>query len=93
MGDDTYAFRGENLGSDVVDEIYGGAEDTSQDVLDFAHFPDPVSIDLTSTEPQLLSPNLTITLTDGLGIEVVIGSPSVDEIQGNERSAAEVRIG
>ena len=81
--DDRYIFAGASLGSDTVIE----AANADTDTLDFSAFLAPVSIDLSVTTPQVLSSgNLTLTLSDGLGIENVIGGPFADHIAGNARN-------
>ena len=86
IGDDTYIFEGGNLGADVVDEPSLAAPDPSSDTLDFFGLAAPISsLDLSSTTAQILNAELTITLTDGQGIENVVGTPFSDLIIGNNR--------
>src|SRR5262249_6738547 len=78
---DTYAFDGANLGHDGVFE---SESDTGIDALDFSGFAASVTLDLGSTDDQVVSAdNLTLTLADGLGIEDVTGSAFNDVIHGN----------
>src|SRR5262245_12571146 len=84
---DKFFFSGGGLGSDTIFDtpnqnntlVFGGFGDRP----DFAG---PVSLDITLTTTQAVSPgNLSLKLV-GNGIDVVIGSPFADTIKGNARA-------
>ncbi len=79
-GNDTYVFAGTGLGSDTIVE----AADRDADTLDFSGLASAVSVDLGSTAPQA-QPDGTFALSDGRGLENVIGSAGADAITGNAR--------
>src|SRR5690606_37427622 len=83
-GDDTYRFwtHGTSLGSDTVIE----ASDIGTDTFDFSDFVGGVSVDLSSTESQVVAMSLlTLTLNSATAIENVGGSIFNDTIIGNAR--------
>ena len=85
-GDDVYSFFGNPTGAFTVDEIDTGLSDASRDGLDFSGLTSGgVTIDLSDTRAQALAPDFTLTLTDPLGIENVIGTAHSDTILGNDR--------
>jgi Ca2+-binding RTX toxin-like protein len=80
VGSDTYVFTGAGLGSDLVVEV----ADQDSDTLDFAGLAGAVSVDLGSPDAQA-QPDGTFTLSDGRGLENVVGSAGSDTIIGNDR--------
>jgi Ca2+-binding RTX toxin-like protein len=80
-GSDTYVFAGSGLGSDTVTE----AANADSDTLDFTAFDAPLNLDLTSTSPQSFGTDLTLTLSDGQGVENVVGTGYGDRILANDR--------
>ena len=80
-GSDTYVFAGTGLGSDTVTE----AADADSDTLDFSAFDAPLNLDMALTTPQAFGAGLTLTLTDGSGLENVVGTGFADVILGNGR--------
>jgi Ca2+-binding RTX toxin-like protein len=84
-GNDTYVFVGTNLGNISINEAALPAPDNSVDTLDFSSYGAPVNLDLSSTSPQQISAGTTLTLSDGMGIENVVGSGFADTIKGNGR--------
>ncbi|HVK08828.1 MAG TPA: M57 family metalloprotease [Gemmataceae bacterium] len=80
-GNDTYAFAGTGLGSDLVIEEANRDADT----LDFSGLAGPVAVGLGSAAEQA-QPDVTFTLSDGLGLENAIGSAFADTIMGNDRA-------
>ncbi|HKB02850.1 MAG TPA: hypothetical protein VKD90_11565, partial [Gemmataceae bacterium] len=85
-GSDTYVLAGASLGAVVVDETAEPAPDLSQDTLDFSGFTGgPINLNLGVTSPQAVAPGLNLTLTDGAGIETVIGTAYADQVTGNAR--------
>jgi len=86
-GDDLYRFAGDVRGNVVIDEVFTGEGDTSRDTINFSAFLNgPITLDLELTTGQSqLSATLVITLTDGMGIENVIGTSASDTILGNAR--------
>jgi Ca2+-binding RTX toxin-like protein len=81
-GADTYLFPGGDLGGDTVVED----GDDPGDELSFNGFAGPVTLDLGSTAPQVVSPgDLVLTLSSDTGIEDVFGSAFGDVITGNDR--------
>ena len=84
-GDDTYVFHGVQLGADTVVEAAGADSDT----LDFAEFDAPLILDLAVTTPQALGgPGQSLTLSDGAGVENVVGTVYADTLRGNARDNA-----
>jgi Ca2+-binding RTX toxin-like protein len=82
-GSDVYRFVTSltPVGADSIVE----AANADFDRLDFSAF-GPVTIDLSSTAPQTVRPvSLSLTLSDGRGIEAVDGSGGSDNIRGNSR--------
>ena len=78
-GADTFTFNGGSNGSQTITET----ENTGA-WLDFSQAPDGISINLSQTGPQTVIPGiLTLTLTDPLGINNVLGSSYNDTIIGN----------
>lgn len=86
-GDDTIYFQG-NLNATVnVVESGGGSSDTSSDTLDFSSFTtSAINVDLRSTSPQPQSASFILQLSNGLGIENVVGTSGADVILGNARN-------
>ncbi len=80
-GNDVYTFGADAGGNDVINE----AADTDADRLDFAAFPQPATVDLSLTEPQDVGGDLTLTFSDGSGLEDVFGTAFADTIAGNDR--------
>ena len=82
-GDDSYFFTGATRGAVGVVE----ATSTGTDTLDFSGFTGgPVAVDLAATSTQAIATGLTLTLSDGLGIENAIGTAQADVIRGNGRN-------
>ena len=78
-GDDAYAFAGTLSASVTIAEVHTGVDDDSLDTLDFSAFAGgPLQLDLALTLPQIVGDGLELTLTDGNGIENVIGTPLAD---------------
>ncbi len=83
LGDDTYTFAAGPQGVDIIDEAPGLDSDT----LDFSMLTGAVMVDLGSTAPQIQAGgDVTIQLTDPLGVENVIGSDFNDMMTGNARN-------
>ena len=82
LQNDRYQFDTDpalGLGADTIQDA-GGV-----DVLDFASVTTMgVTLDLSTSSPQLINSRLTLTLTDPAGIEMVLGSAQADSIQGND---------
>ena len=86
---DTYVFRGRNVGSDELRE----AANVGTDTLDFSGFETFVSVDLESvfsaSNPDFAATafmsNLRLKQLNATGIEDVIGSALTDTIRGNSR--------
>ncbi len=77
----TFTFNGGSSGSQIVDET----TENSGAWLDFSQAPDGISINLSLATPQTVIPGLlTLTLTDPLGINNVMGSGYNDTILGND---------
>ncbi|MEZ6134980.1 MAG: PKD domain-containing protein [Pirellulaceae bacterium] len=88
LDSDVYTFTGTNVGHVVLTEPAESGTDNSRDLLDFAGLKSAagITLDLELTSPQQLVPGtFTLTLSDALGIEDVIGTPGADVIRGNER--------
>jgi uncharacterized delta-60 repeat protein len=86
-GDDTFQFQSHPDAWVTVTETWSGASDTSSDTLDFSSYSGgPLNIDLRVTTPQQQSTRFTIELTDGLGVENIIGTSFGDTILGNARN-------
>src|SRR5262249_19506487 len=85
VGNTTYRFAGTNLGSDTVNQPLN----TQSDTLDLGDLVGPatVSIDASMANvPQVVNSNLTLTLTNPLGIaNVIAGDSTGDTITGNSR--------
>ncbi len=85
-GDDTYTFAGSMSGGVTLVESHTGSDDNSRDRLDFSAFGGgPLQLDLAVTEPQAVSADLIVTLSDDRGIEEVVGTRWADTIYGNDR--------
>ena len=83
-GDDTWIFEADPAATVQIVETWTGVDDSSSDTLNFSSFTGgALIIDLRSTDPQQLSDNLTITLSDARGVENVIGTSEADTIYGN----------
>lgn len=86
LGDDSYTFVGNPQANVRVGESYSGTDDVSVDTLNFSTFTGgPLDIDLRSLVPQTQSAKFTLTLTDELGVEAMIGTQFGDTIGGNAR--------
>ncbi|MFO0869119.1 MAG: LamG-like jellyroll fold domain-containing protein [Pirellulales bacterium] len=84
VGDDAY-YLSDAAATVVIDELAAGGTDSSRDVLDFSSFRQAaLQLNLASTVTQLQGP-LSLRLTDGLGIEDVVGTQGADQILGNAR--------
>ncbi len=71
QGNDSYFYFGSVQGSDTILELEVGGKDS----LMFQLFDSPVALDLSSADPQIVSPgNLTLTLTDPDNFETITGS-------------------
>lgn len=82
-GDDTILFAGPVGGSLLVVE----APDADLDTLDFSRVTDGgIAIDLGLAAPQRVRPGFLLSLSDGAGIEAVVGTPAADTILGSRRS-------
>src|SRR5262245_7882386 len=90
-GNDTYRFEPsgfrsptpQSAGADTVTEDANADADT----LDFSGLAGGVTVNLASTAAQPVKPGiLTLTLSDGLGVENVLGSSGSDRISGNARA-------
>jgi hypothetical protein len=83
LGGTTYSFARTNLGSVTVVP----ASNTSNDTLDFSQLGGGVTLDMTSSSAQPVSPaaGLTLTVTNPLGITGVVGSAFDNAITGNAR--------
>ena len=79
-GDDVYQFSADvSLGSDTIDESGGGI-----DTLDFsATRLMGITMNLGLTTPQVVCPNLTLTLGSATSIENINGSFQADTLTGN----------
>ena len=81
-GGDAYIFAGGELGADNIIENFGTG---GRDLLNFATFAGPVTLNLGLTTTQIVNPtHLTLTLSDGLGIEDVLDSAFDDDIIGSD---------
>ena len=86
-GDDTIYFQSNPHAEVLVVETDGGTNDNSRDTLDFSAFNgNPLNLDLRQTTRQQQSSLFAITLSDGQGMENVIGTPFADVIYGNSRN-------
>ena len=84
VGDDTYLFVGSgNLGSDIINEY----PDADTDTLDFGSLggTQGITIKLGVTTAQTVNGSLILTLSDGDGLENVMGTTYDDWIVGNSR--------
>ncbi|HVK09010.1 MAG TPA: PKD domain-containing protein, partial [Gemmataceae bacterium] len=80
-GADTYVFAGSNLGSDTIVAI----TDNGEGVLDLSGLlGGGATVDLSSTGPQVVNPNLTLTLQNRHGIKTIIGTSLDDVFSGDE---------
>ncbi|MCA9061839.1 MAG: cadherin domain-containing protein, partial [Planctomycetaceae bacterium] len=79
-GSDTYRFRSDAGGSDILAE----QDVTGSDTLDFSDYSQPIEIDLALTSSQTVATGLAITFTDGTTFENVVGTSFSDVISGNE---------
>lgn len=85
-GNDTYIFGPNPSGTVQIEESYSGTGDVSVDLLDFSTFvASSLQLDLRATTAQPLGTQLTLRLSDGLGIENVVGTQFDDVILGNAR--------
>jgi Ca2+-binding RTX toxin-like protein len=86
-GNDRFVFTGAVRGSVAVAEGYAGAGDPSTDALDFSAFTGGgITLDLALTTAQAVAAGLTLTLSDGMGIETAVGGPGADTLRGNGRN-------
>ncbi len=89
-GDDVYVFDRDlvtdNLGSDTITEATGASNDDG-DRLDFSGFDEALTVDLTGddTVPAVSHAELTVTLTEKLGLEEIVGTSGNDTLTGNAR--------
>ena len=82
VGDERVYFVGGVTGALVLEESAFGGTDT----LDFSRLTGGgVTIDLATTAPQVVRAGLTLSLTNGLGVENVVGTTAADTIRGNSR--------
>ena len=80
IGDERVYFVGGVTGSLLLEESAFGGVDT----LDFSRLTGGgITIDLASTAPQIVRAGLTLLLTNGQGVENVVGTPAADTIRGN----------
>jgi Ca2+-binding RTX toxin-like protein len=87
-GNDTYVFANTNhtiLGTDTIGEGSGAGAD-AKDTLNFSGMDAGVTVDLAAVYAQGVNGQLLLILTDGLGIENVIGSNFIDHLTGNARN-------
>jgi Ca2+-binding RTX toxin-like protein len=90
-GDDAYLFSGEfsplSPALVMIDEVFTPPLDESRDLLDFSALQaSAVNLDLASTNSQpQAGGGLVLTLSDGSGIEDVVGTAGADVIYGNDR--------
>ncbi|MEZ6136871.1 MAG: PKD domain-containing protein [Pirellulaceae bacterium] len=85
-GDDYFVFQGTPAAEVTIGEAFDLGGDGSRDTLDFSTFADgPLNLDLRSSQGQPQGAGLTITLSDGQGIENVYGTHGGDTILGNSR--------
>jgi Dockerin type I domain len=86
-GDDRYEFADTPQGYVLLTETYAGQLDTSRDTLDFSAFRGGgVRVDLASTDRQVQPNNLTIQISDPMGVETLLGSEGSDTLLGNDRN-------
>ncbi|MBM4077046.1 MAG: calcium-binding protein, partial [Planctomycetes bacterium] len=80
-GDDTYQFDADlNLGVDTIDETSTGGTDT----LSFISTDSTaITVDLSSTLSQAVSPTASIVLTSGSSVENIMGGARSDTLTGN----------
>jgi hypothetical protein len=82
LGNDYFVIQGNPNADVTINEIANADTDT----LNFSAFNgSALDLDLRSTGNQAQSPEFSITLSDGLGIENVMGTPGADRILGNAR--------
>jgi len=80
IGDDQVSFVGGVTGALALEESAFGGVDT----LDFSRLTGGgITIDLATTVPQVVRAGLTLLLSNGLGVENVVGTPAADTIFGN----------
>lgn len=82
-GDDTYVIVGNSPGSIAISE---SAADAGADTIDLSNFTGgPVTLDLALTSPQALGAiaGNSLALSEGMGIENVIGTGAGDTMRGN----------
>src|SRR5262249_9883524 len=84
-GNDSYAFYGAAQGAFLINENSLPNVDSSVDTLEFSTFISPIHLDISLTTPQWVALGLTLQLSDGAGIEKVIGTAQSDYIHGNSR--------
>jgi len=86
-GNDTVYFQADLQAAVTVVESGGGSGDTSSDTLNFSSYTGgALNLDLRSTAAQVQSSKLTLTLSNGLGLENVVGTAGADTIYGNARN-------
>ena len=80
IGDDRVYFVGGATGALLLEESAFGGVDT----LDFSRLTGGgITIDLATTAPQIVRAGLMLLLTNGQGVENVVGTPAADTIRGN----------
>jgi Ca2+-binding RTX toxin-like protein len=83
-GNDTVYFQADLQATVTVVEGYGGSGDTSSDTLNFSSYTGAaLNLDLRSTSAQAQSARFSLTLSNGLGLENVVGTSGADTIYGN----------
>ena len=81
-GNDGYGFEGSGLGHDMLMEDPG--DTTGNDFIEFSFFSSAVMLDLANTSAQTVSTgNLTLTLSNNVAFEILIGSDFDDTLTGN----------
>ncbi|MEY3460093.1 MAG: Cyclolysin, partial [Planctomycetota bacterium] len=86
-GDDIVYIQGNPSATVTITESGGASDDTSSDTLNFSSFSGgAIDIDLRSTSSQAQSSAFSLSLSNSLGIENVVGTAGADVIKGNARS-------
>ncbi len=86
VGDDRYEFVGTPSGFVRVIENFTGSADSSQDTIDFSSFTSGgVSLDLASLASQTQPGDLTVQLSNSMGVEQLVGTSGNDSLLGNDR--------
>ncbi len=85
-GNDRYEFSTNPEGFVLLVEDFVSSGDASVDTLDFSAFTSGnISLDLASTLPQAQPGNLTLQLSNGMGVESIYASSGADTVLGNDR--------